>query len=112
MKLFAGLRKIREFERGQLPFLGSVHDFDILVEIGYEEEHGRPLTLKKLYLLEICSRGTIRRKLAVLIDQGIIIKRKHPTDNRANLLLVAPSTIKLLGKYTGMLSSVSASHFK
>lgn len=112
MKLFAGLRKIREFERGQLPFLGSVHDFDIVVEIGYEEEHGRPLTLKKLYLLNICSPGTIRRKLGALIKQGIVIRREHPTDKRASLLVVAPSTIKLLGKYSGMLTSISASHFK
>lgn len=111
MKLFTGLRKLREFERGQLPFLGSVHDFDIVVEIGYEEEHGRPLTLKKLYLLNICSHGTIRRKLAALIKQGIVIRRKHPTDKRASLLVVAPSTIKLLGRYGGMLSSISASHF-
>lgn len=112
MKLFAGLRKIREFERGQLPFLGSVHDFDIVIEIGYEEEHGRPLTLKKLYLLNICSRGTVRRKLAALIAQGIVIRRKHPMDKRASLLVIAPSTIKLLGKYIGLLSSVSASHFR
>ena len=40
MKLFTGLRKIREFERRQLPFLKSVVDFDIVIEIGYAEEQG------------------------------------------------------------------------
>ena len=42
MKLFAALRKIREFERGQLPFLKSIVDFDIVIEIGYAEEEGPP----------------------------------------------------------------------
>jgi DNA-binding MarR family transcriptional regulator len=112
MKFFAGLRKIREFERLQLPFLRSIFDFDIIVEIGYEEERGKPITLKRLYLLNICSRGTMRRKLAVLIGRGIVIKRPHPKDRRASLLLIAPSALKLIGKYSGFLSSVSALHFK
>ena len=40
MKLFAALKKIREFEKAQLPFLKSIVDFDILIEIGHAEEHG------------------------------------------------------------------------
>ena len=112
MKLFAGLRKIRKLERIQLPFLKSVFDFDILVEVGYAEEMGQPLSLKRFYLLNICSRSTSRRKLARLVDQGIIIRRKHASDNRASLLLVSPSAVKMLGKYGGMLMSISASHFK
>ena len=40
MKLFTGLKQIREFERRQLPFLKSVIDFDIVIEIGYAEELG------------------------------------------------------------------------
>lgn len=92
--------------------MNSVFDFDIVLEIGFEEECGRPLTLKGLYLLDICSRGTVRRKLAALIEQGIVVRRKHPTDKRASLLVVSPSTLKLLGKYSGILSAVSGSHFK
>ena len=77
MKLFTGLRKIREFEKLQLPFLKSVVDFDIVIEIGYAEEEGQPLTLKQLFLLNISSRTTVRRKLARLIEQGIVFRRKH-----------------------------------
>jgi len=112
MKLFTGLRKIREFEKGQLPFINSIFDFDIVIEIGYEAEQGRPLTLKRLYLLNICSRGTMRRKLAALIAKGIVIRRPHPADKRASLLMIAPVTVKLLGKYGGMLTGICASHFK
>lgn len=112
MKLFTGLKKIREFERRHLPFLRSVIDFDIVIEIGYAEEQGQPLTLKQLLLLNICSRTTVRRKLATLIEQGIIIRRKHANDHRASLLMIAPSGVKLLSKYGGTLTSISVSHFQ
>jgi DNA-binding MarR family transcriptional regulator len=112
MKLFTGLKKIREFEKQQLPFLRSVVDFDIVIEIGYAEEQGQPLTLKQLFLLNIRARSTVRRKLASLIEQGIVIRRQHVNDHRSSLLIISPSSVKLLGKYGGTITSVSASHFK
>jgi DNA-binding MarR family transcriptional regulator len=112
MKLFTGLKKIREFERRQLPFLKSVVDFDIVIEIGYAEEQGQPLTLKQLFLLNFGSRTTVRRKLARLIEQGIVIRRTHANDHRASLLIVSPSGVKLLSKYGNLLTSISALHFK
>ena len=112
MKLFAGLKKIREFERQQLPFLKSIVDFDIVIEIGYAEEQGQPLTLKQLFLLNIRSRTTVRRKLARLIEQGVVVRRKHANDHRATLLIISPASIRVLGKYGGTLTSISALHFK
>ena len=112
MKLFAGLRKIREFERAQLPFLKSLIDFDIVVEIGYAEEQGQPLTLKQLFLLSISSRSTVRRKLARLIEQGIVTRRKHANDQRAAVLTISSISLKLLGRYCGALTSISALNFK
>ena len=111
MKLFTGLKKIREFERQQLPFLKSIIDFDIVIEIGYAEEQGQPLTLKQLFLLNIRSRTTIRRKLARLIDSGFVVRRKHANDGRASHLIIAPSSLKLLARYGGTLTSISALHF-
>jgi len=96
----------------QLPFLKSVVDFDIVIEIGYADEQGQPLTLKRLFLLSFGSRTTVRRKLAKLIDQGIVIRRKHANDHRASLLIVSSSGVKLLSKYGGLLTSISALHFK
>lgn len=112
MKLFTGLKKIREFERRQLPFLRSVVDFDIIIEIGYAEEQEQPLTLKQLFLLNIRARSTVRRKLARLVEQGIVIRRKHANDQRATLLTISPSSVKLLGKYGGTITSIAALHFK
>jgi DNA-binding MarR family transcriptional regulator len=112
MKLFAALRKIREFERLQLPFLKSVIDFDILIEIGYAAEEGQPLTLKRLFLMKISSRTTVRRRLARLITQGIVTRRKDTNDQRSSLLVLAPSSIKLLGKYGGALTVISSGILK
>ena len=112
MKLFTGLKKIREYERQQLPFLKSVVDFDIVIEIGYAQEQGQPLTLKQLFLLNVRSRTTVRRKLAMLIEQGIIIRRKHANDQRATFLIISPPSIKMLSKYGGTLTSIARLHFK
>jgi DNA-binding MarR family transcriptional regulator len=106
------IKKIREFERLQLPFLNSIVDFDIVIEIGHAEEQEQPLTLKQLFLLNSSSRTTVRRKLVRLIEQGIVVRRKHANDNRASLLTISASSIKLLGKYGGTLRSICASHFK
>ena len=111
MKLFAGLKKIREFERLQLPFFKSLIDFDIVIEIGHLEEQGQPLTLKQLFLLNISSRTTVRRKLARLIERGIVIRLKRASDHRASLLTISPSGVKLLGNYGSTLTAISALHF-
>ena len=111
MKLFTGLKKIREFERRQLPFLKTVVDFDIVIEIGYAEEQEKPLTLKQLFLLSLSSRTTVRRKLARLIEREIVIRRKHANDQRASLLTISPSIVKVLGRYGGTLTSISTLHF-
>jgi DNA-binding MarR family transcriptional regulator len=112
MKLFTGLRKIRQSERAHLPFLKTVIDYDIVIEIGYEEERGHPTTLKRLYLLDICSRGTLRRHLGRLVADEMIIREKHPVDGRASLLLIPPATVRLFSKYSGVLTAISATHFK
>ena len=112
MKLFTGLKKIREFERLRLPFLRSVADFDIVIEIGYANEQGQSLTVKQLFLLNIRSRATVRRKLAGLIEQGIVIRRKHANDHRTSLLIISASGVKLMGRYCVTLTTISACHFK
>ena len=112
MRIFTGLKKIRAFERLQLPFLKSIADFDIVIEIGYAEEQEQPLTLKQLLLMNISSRATVRRKLARLIEQGIVIRRKNAKDHRSSFLIISPSSVKLLGKYGGTITSISALCFK
>ena len=109
MKLYAALRKIREFERLQMPFLKSAIDFDILIEIGYAEEIQHPLTLKQVLLLNLSSRTTVRRRVLRLIEQGIVRRREDANDRRSSLLTISTSNQKLMGKYGGMLTAIGAS---
>ena len=108
MKVFTALRSIRDFERARLPFFGSIIDFDIVIDIGYAEEQGKPLTLKQLLLLIPSSRTTVRRRLANLIELGIVVPRENMSDQRSVLLTVSPSTVKLLGKYAGTITTAFA----
>lgn len=105
MKIFTAWRKVRDFERSRLPFLNSVIDFDIIIEIGYAEEEGKPLTLKQLLLLISTSRTTVRRRLAKLIEQGVVVQRKSSSDQRANLLTISPASLKVFGKYAGTITA-------
>jgi DNA-binding MarR family transcriptional regulator len=83
-------------------------DFDIVIEIGYAEEEGHPLTVKHLFLLNISSRSTVRRKLSRLIEQGVLARRKQAKDQRAVVLTVMSPSLKLLAKYGGALMTISS----
>jgi DNA-binding MarR family transcriptional regulator len=108
MKLFAALRTIREFERRQLPVLKSIVDFDIIIEIGYAEEQQQPLTLKQIFLLNLSSRTTVRRRLARLIEEGVVRRRRNAKDQRSSLLTISSAHLKMMDKYGGALSSICA----
>ena len=108
MKLFASLRRMREFERLQLPFITSLIDFDLIIEIGYAQEENKPLTPKQLFLMKLSSATTVRRRLVRLTEQGIVRRRTNPVDRRSDILTVAPYSLKSLGKYVVLLASISA----
>lgn len=110
MQLFAALRKLREFERLNLPFVRSLLDLDIIIEIGYAQEMKKPLTPKPLFLLNLGSTTTVRRRLAKLTESGIVTRRANPSDRRSDVLAISSSISKLLGKYGGALASFSVLH--
>lgn len=109
MKLFEALRKIRAFERQNLPVLKTIIDFDIVIEIGFAEEQGRPLTLKHLMLLHISSKTTVRRRLSVLIKQGVVVKQKQSNDHRSYILTISPASYRQLYKYGTTLTEIAGS---
>lgn len=90
--LFKKLQAIRT-QVARIPGLSSDTDFDIAVEVGYHQRDGRPLTLKKLLLLNISSVATVRRHLSRLIREGVIIKLVVPNDHRTVQLLLSDKTV-------------------
>jgi hypothetical protein len=84
MKIFSDLRNVIRLERLHLPFIITLEDRDIAAQIGYHDViRGEPLTLKLLYLLDIGSIATVQRRLARLVGNGVVLKRRHSGDRRA-----------------------------
>lgn len=105
-QLFAALRKKREFERLQMPFVGSLLDFDIIIEIGYAQEQKTRVTPKQLTLLKLGSARTILRRLAKLTAAGIVIRHANTKDHRSEFLTLSPASVKILEKYGTLLLSL------
>jgi DNA-binding MarR family transcriptional regulator len=108
-KLFAALKKLREFERLQLPFIKSLIDFDIIIEIGHAQEQKAVFTPKQLFLAKVGSVSTVRRRLAKLTNQGIVTRRINTDDHRSDFLTISASSLKLMDKYGSVLTSILAS---
>jgi DNA-binding MarR family transcriptional regulator len=106
MKLFAALRKVREYERLELPSLKSLIDFDIVIEVGFAHEEGQPLSLKQLFLMELAPRTTIRRRLAKLVKAGVVIRELHQNDRRTTVLTVSTNGHKTFSRYGRTLSKL------
>ena len=85
--VFDTLRTIRDFERAELAFIRSLEDVDIVREIGFHQEAGKPLTLKDVYSLRL--QPSLR-------------------DQRSFELLLIPSALKAYGRYVSLLSELDS----
>ncbi len=108
MTAFKKLKTIREFEKARMPHLRSHEDFDIVIEVGYHEEIGNPLTLKCLLLLDITSTSTTQRRVHALVDAGILTRTRSTSDRRSVLLGVSSQTRKLADRYVQIMHSHSS----
>ena len=99
-RLFARLRAIRRFRQRHLGFLETIADYDIVLEIGYFQESGRPLSMKQLHLLGICSVPTLQRRLRKLRQAGAIVQKKLAHDARAVQLTLSPRVLKIYQRYS------------
>ena len=105
-QLFSTLKKIRQFERLQLPFIRSLVDFDIIIEIGYAQENKALLTPKQLFLLKLGSVTSVRRRLAILTAQGIVARHANTKDHRSEILTLSPVSLKLFEKYGSVIAGI------
>ena len=98
MTTFKKFRKIKSV-LSEIPGIRTCKDFDILIEIGYHQEEGCPLTLKQLMLFKIASPATVRRYLNRLVRDGMVEKFESTTDQRSIVLRLSASTIKTLSAH-------------
>jgi len=97
--MFQQLRRLQAFNQKYFPCLQSPIDHAIIVEIGYYQEQGRPLTIKGLLLLKLGASATVRRHLQRLVDLGLIHKRTANHDRRICHLEIDPAMRIRFAKY-------------
>lgn len=106
------LRKINAFQKKHFSMLQSMVDWSMVIEIGYHQECGKPLTLKQLFLQNIASATTVQRRLKRLISLGIVTKSFRATDARMVELRVTVPADKLFKKYADWISKSALNHGK
>ena len=97
--MFQQLRRLRALTQKHFPCLQSPIDSALIVEIGYYQEQGRPLTIKGLLLLKLGPPATVRRHLQMLVSLGWIHKRRASHDRRICHLEIDPAMRIRFAKY-------------
>lgn len=107
MGTFKKLKEVRELV-GELSGLETCKEFDLILEIGFNQEMGHPICLKNLLLLELASAATVRRCIEKLVRNGTIIRQVCSDDRRSaefTLSTVAEDSLQqTLGKITQLLN--------
>jgi DNA-binding MarR family transcriptional regulator len=106
MGVFAALRATRAFRRRHLDFLRTQEDLDLVLEIGFHQESGTPLTMKHLQLMGLTSVPTLQRRLRRLRQVGAIIGRRSEEDGRAVELELSPRLLRTYAKYGDLIRSI------
>ena len=76
----------------------------LIIEIGYHQEQGRPLTAKGLLSLKIGAPATVRRRLQGLVRLGLVHKRRVTHDGRIYQLEVDSLVRQTYAKYLKLIS--------
>lgn len=104
-KAFKKLRALRQ-AYASLHGIRSCREYEILVEIGYHQEMGIPLTLKQLLLLEIAPEATVRRLLSVLVKKGMVLRHNSSPDRREVRLELSPQVMGTMLAYFNSIESI------
>ena len=88
MPSFRRLKEIKSI-LDEFPGIKTYTELDILIEVGYHQEIGDPLTIKQLLLLGIASQATVRRHLHHMIRVGMVMKSEMANDHRAVVLKIS-----------------------
>ena len=106
MRVFAALHATRAFRRRHLHFLESAEDLDLVLEIGYHQERGEPLSMKRLQLIGVTSVPTLQRRLRRLRQAGAVLMRRSDADGRAVELYLSAKVLRIYQKYGELIRSL------
>jgi|SRR6185437_16124425 len=90
---------LREFERNELRFIGSLEDLDLVWVIGYAQQMGKPVGLKDLLNGEYGAPKTLRRRLERLRRLLIVEYTRFEGDGRRVQLSLTAETLRRIDKY-------------
>lgn len=105
MRVFERLRALRAFEAQHLLYVRTGGNHHLIVEIGYHQAKGKPLTLKQLFLLDFGSIATVQRDLRRLKELGLVQHRRAARDRRAVELTLAPKCLRIFANYDSLIDS-------
>lgn len=77
-----------------------------MLEIGYHQERGEPLSMKRLQLLGLASVPTLQRRLRRLRQAGAVLIRRSEDDGRAVELMLSPKAVRAYAKYAELIRSM------
>lgn len=104
--MFDRFRRLKVFERQHLAFRQPPLDCMVLIEIGYYQEQGSPLTVKRLLLLKLGAPATVLRHLQRLVRQGLVHKFQARHDGRVFQLELDAAVRRTYAKYLKLLSQL------
>ena len=90
---------LREFERNELHFIGSLEDLDLVWAIGYGQQTDQPVRSKDLLDGRYGAPKTVQRRLARLRRLMIIDTRRCDHDARRLEFFLTPRTLKRIDRY-------------
>jgi hypothetical protein len=99
MTIFEKLQQARLFRQRHLALLRTLHDLEMVWEIGLHQEAGAPLNPKRLSLLKLGPAATIRRRLRRLRELGLVLQRSSAADKRIKHLTLSAALKRRLGDY-------------
>jgi DNA-binding MarR family transcriptional regulator len=87
-------------------FLQTQEDHDLVLEIGFHQERGEPITVKELQLSGLMSVPTLQRRLRRLRQAGALVVQRSAADGRAVELMLSPRVLRAYARYAALLKTI------
>jgi len=93
------LRRFNQLAVSHVEQFGTRDDFKILLEIALRQEAASKLTLKQLMLCCGVPESTLKRRLARLVRERMVIKEMTADDRRVHCYTVSDKTLARLRNF-------------